>query len=101
MKSQQNIIDTLKEKLKKNPGIDSTKLLEENKVLRHKIEEVSVKFKKLEQECKDYKRIVQEQAEIMKALNVRRKFYFIVASCIISTVLLVYNDLFNQPVSLK
>ena len=74
-----------------------SELLDKNKLLQTKIDELSQKYSKLEQKCRDYERIVNEQSEIMKALNVRRKFYFLLASCILSTALLVYVDFFRDP----
>jgi len=71
-------------------------LLETNESLKEKIEELSQRYAKLERKCRDYEKIVNEQSEIMKGLNVRRKFYFLLASCILSTALLVYVDFFRD-----
>lgn len=71
-------------------------LLQKNESLKEKIEELSQRYAKLERKCRDYEKIVNEQSELMKALNVRRKFYFLLASCILSTALLVYVDFFRD-----
>lgn len=90
----QCLIRKLTEKIKEQASYnDLSKLLDDNVHLQQSVKDLSTKCAKLEREVIDYQRIIREQAEIMKAFNVRRQFYILIASCVVSTVLLVYNGL--------
>lgn len=68
-------------------------LKDENLRLKSSINELSEKCQKLEKKAKEFERLIVEQSSLMKALNVKRNFYFLCAACFISTVLLLVNHL--------
>lgn len=74
---------------------DSTALKSENDKLKCSIKELTEKCQKLEKKAKEFERLIGEQNSLMKALNVKRKFYFLFAACLLSTVLLVYS--YREP----
>ncbi|XP_070501287.1 CDK5 regulatory subunit-associated protein 2-like [Chironomus tepperi] len=69
-KENNNLIASLRKELSETTSeCDMSDLLNQNKQLSMKFEELSQKYSKLDQKCRDYERIVNEQSEIMKALN--------------------------------
>lgn len=80
----------LRDELSKQIPDNLVTLKSENDVLKRSIAELTEKCQKLEKKAKDFERLIGEQNSLMKALNVKRKFYFLFASCLISTVLLLF-----------
>lgn len=83
------------EKISKNTPEDVAALKCENDKLINSVKELTEKCQKLEKRAKDFERLIGEQNSLMKALNVKRRFYFLLSACLISTVLLVYS--FREP----
>lgn len=82
--------DFREEIIKKTPE-DVIALKHENDQLKNIVEELTEKCQKLEKRAKEFERLIGEQNLLMKALNVKRRFYFLFSACLISTVLLVYT----------
>jgi flagellar motility protein MotE (MotC chaperone) len=80
-----------REEIKNQTPDDVTAIKGENDQLKNTIKDLTEKCQKLEKKAKEFERLIGEQNSLMKALNVKRKFYFLCAACLLSTVLLVYT----------
>lgn len=72
---------------------NAAKLAKENESLKLKLSDLSVKCSKLERNEVDLERLLNEQSGLMKALNVRKNFYFFIANCVVQSIAFIYNEL--------
>lgn len=70
---------------------DSQKLQGENENLKSQVYDLTERCRKFEKKSKELERLITEQSCLLKALNVRRNFYLLFASCLLSGALLVYS----------
>jgi hypothetical protein len=75
--SLQSKITKLSETLKRQKIHIPETLLKDNECMKKAVAEWTEKCVKLERDGQDLERIVNEQSALMKALNVRKTFYFI------------------------
>lgn len=71
---------------------NATEIAAENRKLRQTIDDLSSRCEKLENSGKDMERLLREQSDLMKALNVRKYFYILIARCVISSLLILCNE---------
>jgi hypothetical protein len=69
---------------------DISDLISDNVAMNENIKELKMRCAMLENECTDFERIVREQTELMKALNVRTQICCLLATCTFATVLIFF-----------
>lgn len=68
-------------------------LQKENEQMKGKIVDLSLKCKKLTVDGEDLERLLNEQSSIIKALNVRRILRNFIVSCVISSLLIAFDEI--------
>lgn len=89
----QNKIANFAEQLKLRVPAFNQILQQENERMKSKIVDLSLKCQKLSVDGEDLERLLSEQTNIIKALNVRQILRNFIVSCVISSLLIAFDEI--------